>query len=539
MNHYKKIVKKIPGQRAREDRLKTALVSTTGALIKVKASPDEALGQLFAEVQNNQIYDDGKTFVDLIPRRRLKQIQQEYQISKDQPDFDLREFVTRHFYHYGVYDTSYQTDPDMTVTEHINELWHVLERKNRRDRGSLVALPHPYIVPGGRFSEQFYWDSFFIMLGLAVDNRWDMIEGMIKNYEYMIRKFGFIPTANRTYFLSRSQPPFFSHMIRLLGTHQGHGRVLIEHLPYLVLEYRFWMKGKSTLHQKEFNSSLRVVKMPDGTLLNRYYDNKSTPRPESMREDIETAAEASHRESDRLYIHLRAGAESGWDFSSRWFIDPSDIKTIHTADIVPVDLNCLLYHHEQMIAEAYQLLKQPVLAKRFSLAADRRKQAILTYCWDDTINFFSDYNFHKYEKTHKLTLAGVFPLYAGIASEEQATAVAERIERDFLKPGGVITTLETNGQQWDAPNGWAPLHYIVIEGLRKYGFNTLADEIKRRWMSTNMKIFTEKRKLVEKYDVTSNELGGGGEYPLQDGFGWTNGVLAALLSETDSTGSMS
>jgi alpha,alpha-trehalase len=526
----KKIKIPIPG----EDTLKTTFVQATGGLRVTAKSPDEALGELFDEVQHLRVYDDGKTFPDLVPRRRMKAIQQEYILEKQDPNFDLREFVSRHFYEFnGGGDGSYQTDTTMTAREHVAKLWHVLERKNRRDRGSLLALPYRYIVPGGRFSEQFYWDSYFIMLGLAVDGRWDMIEGMMKNYAYMIRKYGFIPTANRTYFLSRSQPPFFSHMVRLLARHRGR-RILIEYLPYMLMEYRFWMKGRTHLANSEHHAFRRVVQMPNGSFLNRYYDNKATPRPESLREDMETAEQASTRDAARLYLHLRAGAESGWDFSSRWFHDPQDIATIHTADIIPVDLNSLLYQLETTIAEAYRLMLQPLLARKFQAAAERRAKAIHEYCWDDKAGFFVDYNFHTGKPTGRLSLAAMFPLYARIATTKQAAAVAKRIEAEFLKDGGLVTTLVDNGQQWDAPNGWAPLHWVAIEGLRNYGHHALANEIKKRWVETNLHVFKEKRKMIEKYNVVdTNRVGGGGEYPLQDGFGWTNGVLTALLAEDD------
>jgi len=514
--HSKNIIMKIPG----ENKLKSTLVAATGGLLPKSKSPDEALGELFADVQNRRVYSDGKTFVDLIPRRRMKQIQQEYQLTKNDPQFDLRDFVSRHFYEFGGHKTAYHTDMSMSPRQHIAELWHVLERKNRRDRGSLMALPYAYIVPGGRFSEQFYWDSYFIMLGLAADGRWDMIEGMLKNYAYMIRKFGFIPTANRTYFSSRSQPPFFSQMVRLLARHKGRTRTLVEYLPYMLLEYRFWMKGRRTLTKHENKAFARVAEMPSGILLNRYYDNKATPRPEMSREDIETAETAPDRISDRLYLHLRAGAESGWDFSSRWFEDPDDIRTIHTADIIPADLNSLLFMLEETIAESYRLFRQPLLARKFQDRADQRVRGMQEYCWSDKDGFFVDYNFHKQQSTGRLTLAGVFPLYAKIATTKQAAAVAQRIESDFLK------------EQWDAPNGWAPLQWIAIEGLRNYGYHHLADTIKKRWVDTNLAVFTSKGKMVEKYDVVTPGLeGGGGEYPLQDGFGWTNGVLAALLNE--------
>lgn len=516
----------------RQDKLKSALVASTGTLFRVSKSPDEALGDLFEAVQRNKVYDDGKKFVDLVPRQRMKTIQQEYLLERQDPNFDLREFVNRHFYEFAPQNSGeYQSDPGRTVSEHISNLWGVLERRNRLNRGSLLALPQKYIVPGGRFSEQFYWDSYFIMLGLASEGKWAEIENMIKNYAFMIRKFGFIPTANRTYFLSRSQPPFFSHMITLLGQHKGKKLTQVEYLPYLLAEYRFWMKGRAKLTKQEHRAYARLVQMPDGSYLNRYYDNKSTARPESMLEDFETV-EQSDREKDRVFLHLRAGAESGWDFSSRWFTDPYDIKTIHTADIIPVDLNCLLLHLEQTIAETYRYLKNPLLARKFQQFAQRRERAIQKYCWDEIEKCFVDYNFHHQAPTGQLTLAMVFPLYTKVASKMQADAIAERLERDFLKRGGLVTTLVSNGQQWDAPNGWAPLQWVAIQGLRNYGHYQLADEIKRRWVTLNTRVYAERHKLVEKYNVEDDfGIGGGGEYPLQDGFGWTNGVLAALLGE--------
>lgn len=513
------------------DPLKSALVKTTGLLIKHDKDVDDLLGELLLDVQRQNVYGDGKTFVDLVPARRLRSIKEEYKLLKKDPEFDLREFVTRHFYDAteGVYQRVYESSPQHTPLEHIDELWKFLERRNRVTRGSLQALPHTYIVPGGRFNEQFYWDTYFIMLGLASTGKWKLIEGMMKNYVHQIRKYGYIPTANRTYLLSRSQPPFFSHMVRLLASKKGK-KVLRDYLPYLVAEYRFWMRGKTKLTQTEHRAYRRVVEMPDDkVLLNRYYDNKTTPRPESLREDIETAELSGRKDSGRLYLHLRAAAESGWDFSSRWFTDPLDIRTIHTADIIPVDLNSLLYHLELTIADAYRASFNIVKSRQFRKKAKARAQAINNYLWDETGGFYRDFNFHQGTHTTVASLAGVFPLYVGVASQEQAARVADVIRKDFLRPGGLVTTTFENGQQWDAPNGWAPLQWVAIEGLRRYGYDSLADEITKRWVDLNEKVYSHSQKFVEKYNVESTDgLGGGGEYILQDGFGWTNGVYEAL-----------
>lgn len=513
--------------------LKTTFVKAVGVVATTPKGPDEKLDKLFREVQKRQLFGDGKTFVDLVPRRSSPTILKAYDAERKSPDFDLKDFVGRNFYNLEKPSRERPTDETLSASEHISELWKDLMVTNRLDRGSLLALPYEYIVPGGRFQEQFYWDSYFIMLGLATENKWRLIEGMMKNYTYMIRRFGLIPTANRSYFLTRSQPPFFSHMVELLSQQYGN-YTIVEYLPYLLKERRFWAQGSRKLNA-DYRAERRVAMLPDGSILNRYYDNASSPRPESYAQDITTVqdiattAEDEHR--DDIYLHLRAAAESGWDFSSRWFTNPNELNTIHTTDIIPIDLNCLLYHLELTIAKAYRLIKQRRLSKIYSNIAAKRAAAIQKYCWDEQRQFFYDYDFVRRENTSSETLAAVFPLYVGLANHKQAAAVAAKLERDFLRDGGLVTTLVSNDQQWDAPNGWAPLNYIAIKGLRRYGYIKLADTIKQRWLQTNQLVFERHHKFIEKYDVINpGELGGGGEYDLQDGFGWTNGVFESLFT---------
>ena len=523
-----KISLKLP----KEDAIKAAIVNAAGLFAAPGQSPEDALGDLFHDVQTQKVFDDGMTFVDLIPRESFRTIRKQYDVQKKDPDFNLQEFVARYFCVSDAEQKEYVFDPKHTPREHIKELWDVLERRNRRDRGSLLALPNPYIVPGGRFSSQYYWDSYFTMLGLAADGEWDKVENMVKNCAYMIRKFGFVPTANRTYYLTRSQPPVFALMVKLLAQHEGRRRTLIEFLPYMVAEYRFWTRGKRSLNKLEEAASYRrVVRMPDGTMLGRYFDNKHTPRPESHREDLETASSHTDDKS-KLYLDIRAAAESGWDFSSRWFEDVTDLKTIHTTDIVPIDLNCLLYTLEMTIADAYSALYQPLLSRYYISLAEKRKTAIQKYMWNEDEGFFMDYNFRTGKQTGHVTMAGTFALYAKIATTKQAKAMAKRIDKDFLRKGGLVTTLVETNQQWDSPNGWAPLQWIAINGLRNYGERELANEAKERWITTCLDVYESRHKMVEKYNVIApKKPSSGGEYALQDGFGWTNGVLAALLKE--------
>lgn len=521
----------------KDEKVRSAILSTAGVLLPTEKSPEEVLGDFFHDAQHKKIYKDGKTFIDLVPKMRLVRIRRHYDEQKHRPDFDIKTFIEQHFevIESGSETKKFDKKSDVSARQHITDLWPHLERRNLRNRGTLIGLPYSYVVAGGRFSEQYYWDSYFTMLGLAADGRWDMVENIVKNNAYMIRKFGFVPNANRTYYLSRSQPPFFVHMVRLLARHQGRRSTLLEYLPYMLAEYRFWVRGRSKVSdQIDTRAYERVVQMPNGVLLNRYYDNKTTPRPESLREDMETAEEAGLHDSEKLYLDLRAGAESGWDFSSRWFADAKEITSIQTTDIVPVDLNCLLYQLEMTIADTYQAILQPLLARKFRRLALRRSTTISKYMWSEEEQMFMDYNFRRGKNTTRVTLAGVFPLYAKIASTKQAAAVAGRIERDFLKKGGLVTTLLDSGQQWDTPNGWAPLHWIAIQGLREYGHYALADKIKKAWISTCLETYRREGKMVEKYDVvTPDQPGGGGEYTLQDGFGWTNGVLAALMDEEE------
>lgn len=517
-------------------KLKSAADTTRLALTPVNKSPDERLGALFRAVQLNNIHGDGKTFVDLVPNADLRKIVKAYGREAIEPGFNLQVFISQHFKEYRA-ATEQAAEIDTSDPEkYIRGLWRTLTRRADKVAGSLIPLPHPYVVPGGRFQEQFYWDSYFVMLGLEASGCHDLTDGIMSNFIHMFHKFGFIPTGNRTYFVSRSQPPYFLHMTRLVAHRKGHFRYLLAHLPYLIMEHNFWTRDTRefltmSIARKRYK---RIVRMPNGSTLSRYYDANDTPRPESYKEDVETAA-ASGREVRHVYRHLRAGAESGWDFSSRWFHDPSDIKTIHTTDIVPIDLNCLLYELEMALAEAYKKLLQIPLARFYRKRAERRRITIHDYLWDEKAGFFFDYDSKLEARKNIWSLAGLYPLYCGVATPEQAQRVADNVTTYFLKAGGVVSTTINNGEQWDAPNGWAPLQWITIVGLRRYGYDKLADAIKFRWLGCNLALFQTEHKFVEKYNVVDPAAkgGGGGEYELQDGFGWTNGVFAALRKDLD------
>jgi alpha,alpha-trehalase len=493
------------------------------------------LHPLFEDVQMSRIFADGKTFVDCLPKNPPEEINKEYLLQKDTSGFNLKAFVLSNFDMPAGHTIDYSSDRNKDVAENIEALWNVLTRQpDTKAAGSLIPLPFPYIVPGGRFGEIYYWDSYFTMLGLRASGKIESIENMVKNLSYLIDTIGYIPNGNRTYYLGRSQPPFYSLIVKLLAEVSGK-QILPKYLSQLEKEYGFWMKGAQDLDD-EHSSAHRSVRMPDGEILNRYWDENTTPRPESLRQDVELANQ-SHLQSSTLFRHLRAGAESGWDFSSRWFKDGNSLSTIHTTEIIPVDLNCLLANLERTIAEAYELSGKPEVVRQYQSLAEKREKAIQKYCWNNDAGFYFDYDFAQSKQKNALTLAGVFPLFFKIATDAQAKSVALVIQEKFLKPGGVVSTLETTGQQWDAPNGWASLQWITIIGLENYGHHELATSIARRWTKLNSDVFRRTGKLMEKYNVVDTHLeAGGGEYPGQDGFGWTNGVLLALMKGLERRG---
>lgn len=491
-------------------------------------TPRQQFPGLFEAVQTSTIFPDNKTFVDAIPKQDPALITKAYNEQKDQPGFNLQAFVLANF-NVPVSHNNFQTDVSAGIRKHIDTLWQVLQRRpdEAKPFSSTLALPNPYIVPGGRFREIYYWDSYFTILGLQESHQVKVIRNMVENFAYLIDKYGFIPNGNRSYYLTRSQPPFFAMMVNLLAKIEGE-KVLVHFRPQLIKEYEYWMYGWEAVQANQ--ATHRVVRLPDGQILNRYWDESDEPREESYIKDVDAAKE-SKQPAAQFYRNVRAAAASGWDFSTRWFDASGKLPTIQTTDIIPVDLNCLLYNLEMTIARSLNQLSNAKLAKMYRYRANSRKNAILKYCWNQKTGWFDDYNWKLKQLSSVETLAGEFPLEFKIASDEQARLVADGLKNNFLKPGGLVTTLNFSGQQWDAPNGWAPLQYIAIDGLEKYNYNTLAKEIAIRWLKLNIRVFKQTGKLLEKYNVVDTQLtAGGGEYPLQDGFGWTNGVLLHLVN---------
>jgi alpha,alpha-trehalase len=503
--------------------------STVSAFAREPAPlpPSQLYGELFQRVQTERIFPDSKTFADAIAKAPAADIMRRYAASNGRADFSLKDFVADNFTIPGAAGGGFQTTPREEVRAHVDRLWNALTRQPKDSAGADSQLPLAtrYVVPGGRFRELYYWDSYFTMLGLQTSGRHDLVADMVENFAHLLDRYGHIPNGSRSYYLSRSQPPFFAAMVELQAEHDA--GALVKRLPQLEREYQFWMAGAEQLAPGAAHR--RVVRLEDGSLLNRYWDDLAIPRDEAYLEDIETARN-SNRPAEEVYRDLRAAAESGWDFSSRWFADGKSLGTIRTTDIAPVDLNSLLYKLERTIARACKLARRPDCEKKMQSNALARQKTVLTLMWDDKTGAFFDYDWRNKQRMQRLTAATAYPLFADLVNDQRAARIASVIRQSLLMSHGLASTTEDTGEQWDAPNGWAPLQWIAIDGLRRHGQPELAAQIAAAWVKENARVYCHTGKLVEKYNVRDAGEGAGGEYPVQDGFGWTNAVLIRLLA---------
>jgi alpha,alpha-trehalase len=493
------------------------------------APPQAVFQELFVAVQSARIFPDGKTFADAVPKESPERILAAYRREPPRSDEALKNFVDAHFT-LPPEATSAAAAPDHeSLLTHIDQLWNQLTRttKTAPAYSSLLTLPYPYVVPGGRFREIYYWDSYFTMLGLMQSGRPELAEDMVRDFAYLIDTFGHVPNGARSYYLSRSQPPFFFEMVGLLSADDppaAFGR----YLPQLRREYAFWMRGASALHRG--SARFHVVMLADGSILNRFWDDEDTPRDEAYAEDTELAKDSA-REPRQLYRDIRAAAESGWDFSSRWFADARTRASLDTTEILPIDLNSLMFGMEQAISAGCMRTGDTACKREFDQRAARRRKAIDRYLWDSPTGAYLDYRWTRRERTSGISAATLYPVFVDMASPAQTQSVARAARDSLLKSGGIVTTPRDTGQQWDSPNGWAPLQWIAIDGLRRHHQTSLAATIACRWMAGVNHLYRETGKLVEKYDVVdTGRRGGGGEYPTQDGFGWTNGVMRRLVA---------
>ena len=491
------------------------------------APPQALFAGLYADVELLGVFPDSKEFADATAKSPPADIVADYRAQKPLSPDMLRRFVARRFDLPAASVAQSAASSPAPIGAHIDALWNRLTRDTPAapPYSSLLPLPRPYVVPGGRFRELYYWDSYFTMLGLAQSGRTDLVRDMVDDFAHLIDAWGHVPNGTRSYYLSRSQPPLFFAMVGLLSPADP-AAAFARYLPQLKAEEAFWMAGAGRLAA---GGAYRRAVALDGAILNRYWDDSDAPRDESYREDV-ALARATPREPALTYREIRAAAESGWDFSSRWFADARNLATIDTTEIIPVDLTALLYGLEKAIGAGCARTGDRDCADDYARRSDARRAAIDRVLWDASRGAYLDYRWTDRRRIERISAATLYPLFAQAASPAQAASVAKVVEKELLKAGGIVATPLATGQQWDAPNGWAPLQWIAVAGLMRYDQNRLAETIACRWMVNVARVYRQTGKLLEKYDVVAADRpGGGGEYPTQDGFGWTNGVTRRLM----------
>lgn len=409
-----------------------------------------------------------------------------------------------------------------------------------REQG-LLYLPNPYVVPGGRFNEMYGWDSYFIQLGLLKDGQIDLAKDMADNFLYEIRQYGQILNANRTYYLTRSQPPFLTEM--LLGV-------------YRQTKDRAWLADSVKTTEEYYRYWTREPHLTPQTGLSRYFDLGDGPSPEVLASEVNAAGHTHYdlvrnyfrthrveaydlarfydRKRDLLtpefYKADRSMRESGFDPSARFGPFNADIVAYN-----PVCLNSLLYVMEKEMAEILEILGKAAEAASWRERAGERAERVNRLMWDAHDGLYYDYNFEKKQLRPYPFLTTFYPLWAGIASAEQAARVRKALGK-FEQPGGLRTSTNRSGDQWDAPFGWAPLQLIAVEGLRRYGYNDDANRIAEKFLSMVYEEFRRTGNILEKYDVERRAADIQGEVRYgynsnEVGFGWTNGVYKVLLDE--------
>lgn len=371
--------------------------------------------------------------------------------------------------------------------KYIENYWKKVTFSFPKDKKLFVGLPNKFVSPNTPWLKnfQFYWDSYFIILGLVASGKINLAKGMVDNFVYLYERFGIIPMANKFYYLGNSQPPFLTSMIREI---------------FNVTKDKKWLKKTVKIAESELEKYWRGEDRQPRNDLSRYYHP--------------------------FDLHLLAEIESGWDTTSRF--------NNNCLDYLPADLNSCLYKYETDIAEIYKILNNKSKERIFLEKAKKRKREMSRLMWNKDQNFFFDYNYKLKKQSDFYSLAGFYPLWAKLASKAQAEKAKEKL-KVFECEGGLTNTqkrgLSREFKQWDYPNGWPNQQWIVIKGLLNYGFEEDARRLAIKWLNLNKKVFQETGKFWEKYDVAKLSVGKSGRYLTASGFSWTNAVFVKLIKE--------
>ncbi|KAJ3156110.1 hypothetical protein HDU86_004078 [Geranomyces michiganensis] len=559
-------------------------------------SPIYCPGPILDAVQRAGLFNDSKTFVDKPTTKPLADVVAAFAALPKPPTKDsLKTFVDANFGPEGsemeaITPRDWIEDPpflanvtDVNLREWgrtVHGFWKILARRFKQGSNascvgcvsSLLPASHSFVVPGSRFRESYYWDTYFVFLGLARSQMYDTMADMIANFMGYIKEYGFMPNGARIYYLNRSQPPMLVQMVSLYIATTKNTTLLPTWLPYLEREHQFW----------ETNRTVTVTKNGTSYALNRYSVTNNQPRPESYIEDANTVegANLNATEAAELYANLATGAETGWDFSSRWIKNPindttkqqENLRRLVTNDIVPIDLNSILYANEIALAALSETAGNAEASRKYKARAEARKAAVWAVMYDEGNGEFRDWNFMD-NQFGEWTAASFWPAWSGLAdSDPRANASAadscqklmgsfKALDMLVKAPGGLATTLYFTGLQWDEPNAWPPLTYIALSALQRASslcpnptlpLSTYTNSIATTFISQAFCSWREtggalpnlpalddgnndSGHMAEKYNVTRlGAAGGGGEYTVQTGFGWTNGVVLSVLATVGS-----
>ncbi|XP_044766321.1 trehalase-like isoform X2 [Coccinella septempunctata] len=541
------------------------LVSSSDVLVPPCSSEIYCHGPLLHTVQMARIYEDSKTFVDMKMKYppnetlvRFDEFMVEYhnKPTRNQvEDFVARTFESagREFEAWVPKDwvekpkfASKIKDVELQgFALELNKIWKKLGRKMKdevkknKDLYSIIWVPNPVIVPGGRFREFYYWDSYWIMLGLLLSEMVDTTRGMLENFLYMVDHYGHIPNGGRIYYLERSQPPLLIPMIKLYYDFTNDEQFLKNNIRIMEKEFEYWM----TNHSVEIN-----VDGKNYTLAH-YGDRSHGPRPESYSEDVKSASNFNEAKKESFYSELKAAAESGWDFSSRWFItngtNAGNLTNIKTRSIIPVDLNAILYWNAKLLGDFNKILGDEEKAEHYYQIGKVWLEAVTAVLWHEEVGSWLDYDMINNLKRDYFYPSNIAPLWTGCYNTTETDKITKLVikylhnKHIMNNPGGIPTTMAHTGEQWDYPNAWPPLQHMMVMALNNTGDKTaqrLAFEIAEKWIRSNYKSFRSTSAMLEKYDATiAGSSGGGGEYAVQEGFGWTNGVIMDLLDKYSDT----
>ncbi|KAL3280940.1 hypothetical protein HHI36_004167 [Cryptolaemus montrouzieri] len=541
-------------------RIFLIIVTMTQLTMTIDPSDVFCKGILLHTVQMARVFEDSKTFVDMKMKYPAQKILERFgnfmaKFHQNPSKHQVKQFVIDNF---DRNDTEFRKWNPKDWKEEpeflkripnsnyrkfgiaLHKTWKKLGRritkqvKNEIDRFSLIWVPNPVIVPGGRFREFYYWDSYWIIKGLIISGMTTTVRGMLDNYLYVVDKYGYIPNGGRLYYVGRSQPPMLIPSFKLYMDAKGDLEYLNKSILTLEKEFDFWLTKRT-----------KTVKLDDKEyIMATYGDDSSGPRPESYAEDVDIASTLEKDEiKETFFTEMKAACESGIDFSSRWFIANSTNKgsllDIKTTSIIPVDLNAFLYGNAVILSEFHQQLQNFERADYYRNLADRWLEAVERVLWHEEIGTWLDYDLINGVRRDYFYASNLAPLWTGCYNRKYEEEIVEKNlnyldhKNIFNFPGGIPNSLEHTGEQWDFPNAWSPQQHMIIFGL-KGTKNTEAQRVARelatKWLASNYEAYVRTKNMAEKYDCTIvGESGGGGEYKVQFGFGWSNGVILDIL----------